>query len=159
MMPIMYSRQLLQARQYWTVSLTDIIYCLADAALSWGLGIVEEPKELPEAGQANRDDCADSKLALEENRSAVLLSDPASDGKTKAGTAGVTAPGWIRTVEALKDVLLVVGRDADARVAHYDLSQAVLGAQAKGHDPICRGILDGIVKQDEHQLAEPILIA
>ncbi len=62
-------------------------------------------------------------------RAAVDAHDIAGHGKPEAGPFYMARPSGIRAIEALEDVRQRFGRDAATRVAHRELSTAVMLAQ------------------------------
>ncbi len=77
----------------------------------------------------------------------------AADGQAQAGAAGPARGGGVHLGEFLEDVFQVVGRDADARVAHADGDQVAAAVGAQAHLPFFREF-DGVVDEVDHHLAD-----
>src|SRR5207244_1053507 len=118
---------------------------------------------LDRAGEADDEDGADPGGALHLDAAAVGLDRVAGDRQAQAGALSVAAARAVGLVEALEDPAELLGGDAAAGVGDPQLDQlaAPLGAAARreGDHPADRGVLDGVVDEVAHHLAEAAGIA
>ena len=100
--------------------------------------------------------------ALDRNVAAHLLHDLATDGEAKAGATEPPRGRTVRLGEGMEQRFLLLGRHADAGVAHRQLQPhpaIMLGRRQADGDGAFLGKFDGIAHQVEHHLAEAHFVA
>ena len=84
--------------------------------------------------------------------SSVLLRDPLGNRQAESGTPWIPASRWIRAVEAVEDVLQILGGNPDARVMYQRASLTFVGAEFNRDGSVRRCVLDCVIEQDEKEL-------
>jgi hypothetical protein len=98
--------------------------------------------------------------ALDANAASHTLDDQARDRKPQPGAQECARRAAVGLLELVKDSLLLIGRNANAGVAHRDDDRIGLGA-ALDHDrnPALVGELDGVAGEIEQHLAQACGVA
>ena len=87
------------------------------------------------------------------------MDDLLRDGEAEAVAAHLARARLVDAVEAVEDLRLVLFGDADARVADGKAHPALLRALvAHGDAAAVRRVLDGVVDEDQHELADLLLV-
>src|SRR3712207_2604586 len=92
-------------------------------------------------GQGDGEGAAFARPAGDGDTATVQLDEPFRQRQPQAGTLSM---GRARLVKLVEDPLLVLRRDADARVPHRDLDDAVCPDGGDLHAAAVRGELDGV---------------
>src|SRR5580700_3558162 len=79
----------------------------------------------------------------------MRLGDPAGYGKAQAYSAGVSLAGLIRSIETLENVLYFFRRNADPGVMDRENRFTVRRRKLYRNVTLDRGVLDGVVDQDQ----------
>ena len=83
----------------------------------------------------------------------MRLGDPARDGQTEAGPAGLAA-GGVAAIEPLEHARQLLRRNADSRVGDDHTRAAVVGRDVERHAPARGSELHGVVEHDHEELAD-----
>ena len=84
---------------------------------------------------------------------------PLYDAEAKTAAPHFAAACFVGAIETVKDMGLIFGADADARIADGNFDPAVRFLKPQGDDAAIGGIFDGIVRQVEHDLAQAFTVA
>ena len=84
----------------------------------------------------------------------------AADGQPQARAAVFPRSKRVGLAEGIENVALRFGRDADARVDHFESQQIIVGQELDAHDHFSGiGEFDGVAHQVDQNLAQPHRIA
>lgn len=97
--------------------------------------------------------------AFDGNLAAHQVEETLGDGQAQAGAAIAAGGGAISLAEGIEDVLLLLGRDADAFVADAEFEVVFAGDQNAQTNAAGFGEFDGIAQQVEEDLLEAQRIA
>ena len=89
----------------------------------------------------------------------MQVDDLLRDGEAEAVAAHLARARLVDAVEAVEDLRLVLLGDADTRVADGEADLSLLRALVAHADlAAIRRVLDGIVDEDQHELADLLLV-